>query len=67
MVWLTNPGKTSFIVVPVSDSSAVGDAVAALTVLGYNSNEIAQTLKTIDTNGMNTEQIIKTVLRKMVR
>ena len=41
--------------------------MAALTVLGYNSNEIAQTLKTIDTNGMNTEQIIKTVLRKMVR
>ena len=54
-------------VVPVSDNSAVGDAVAALTVLGYNSNEIAQTLKTIDTNGMSTEQIIKTVLRKMVR
>ena len=53
--------------VPVSDNSAVGDAVAALTVLGYNSNEIAQILKGMDTNGMNTEQIIKTVLRRMVK
>lgn len=50
-----------------SDNSAVGDAVAALTVLGYNSNEIAQVLKTTDTNGMSTEQIIKTVLRRMVK
>ena len=51
----------------VSDNSAVGDAVAALTVLGYSSNEIAQILKTTDTAGMNTEQIIKTVLRRMVK
>ena len=53
--------------VPASDNSAVGDAVAALTVLGYGSNEIAQILKTTDTNGMSTEQIIKTVLRRMVK
>ena len=53
--------------VPASDNSAVGDAVAALTVLGYGSNEIAQVLKTTDTNGMSTEQIIKTVLRRMVK
>ncbi len=50
-----------------SDNSAVGDAVAALTVLGYGSNDIAQVLKTTDTNGMSTEQIIKTVLRRMVK
>lgn len=54
-------------VIPASDNSAVGDAVAALTVLGYSSNEIAQVLKTTDTAGMNTEQIIKTVLRRMVK
>lgn len=54
-------------VIPAGDNSAVGDAVAALTVLGYNSNEIAQVLKTTDTAGMNTEQIIKTVLRRMVK
>ena len=53
--------------VPASDNSAVGDAVAALTVLGYGSNEIAQVLKTTDTSGMSTEQIIKTVLRRMVK
>ena len=52
---------------PISDNSAVGDAVAALTVLGYNSNEIAQVLKTTDVGGMSTEQIIKTVLRRMVK
>ena len=50
-----------------ADNSAVGDAVAALGVLGYNANEIAQILKTTDTAGMDTEQIIKTVLRRMVR
>lgn len=54
-------------VAAVSDNSAVGDAVAALTVLGYSSNDIAQVLKSTDTNGMNTEQIIKTVLRRMVK
>lgn len=50
-----------------SDNSAVGDAVAALTILGYNSNEIAQVLKKIDTGGMTTEQIIKAVLRNIVK
>ena len=52
---------------PAADNTAVGDAVAALTVLGYGSNEIAQVLKTTDTSGMSTEQIIKTVLRRMVK
>lgn len=50
-----------------TDNSAVGDAVAALTILGYNSNEIAQVLKQIDTTGMTTEQIIKAVLRNIVK
>ncbi len=50
-----------------TENGAVGEAVAALTVLGYNSNEIAQVLKVTDTNGMSTEQIIKAVLRRMVK
>lgn len=50
-----------------SDNSAVGHAVAALTILGYNSNEIALVLKRIDTAGMTTEQIIKAVLRNIVK
>ena len=52
---------------PATDNTAVGDAVAALTVLGYSSNDIAQVLKTTDISGMTTEQIIKTVLKRMVR
>ncbi len=51
----------------VSDNSAVGDAVAALGVLGYNPSEIAQILKTTDTASMSTEEIIKAVLKRMVK
>jgi len=42
------------------------DAVAALMVLGYNTNEINSALKKIDTSGLSVEQIIKAVLRNMV-
>lgn len=62
----TDSGFTAPSAVP-SDNSAVGDAVAALGVLGYNANEIAQVLKTTDTAGMSTEEIIKTVLKRMVK
>ena len=47
--------------------SAVSDALAGLTVLGYSSAEIAPVLKTLDTQGMSAEQIIKTVLKQMVK
>lgn len=53
--------------VPVSDQSAVNDAVAALTVLGYSSAELAPLLKKLDLNDMSTEQIIKAVLKQMVK
>lgn len=46
---------------------AVNDALAGLTVLGYSSAEIAPVLKKIDTQGMTAEQIIKTVLKQMVK
>lgn len=49
------------------ESSAVSDAVAALTVLGYSSSELAPLLKKIDIDGMSTEQIIKAVLKQMVK
>ena len=45
----------------------VGDAMAALTVLGYSSAEIAPVLKMLDTSAMSAEQIIKAVLKQMVR
>lgn len=45
----------------------VGDAMAALTVLGYSTAEIAPVLKMLDTSAMSAEQIIKAVLKQMVR
>lgn len=52
---------------PAGDSSAVGDALAALTILGYSSAEVAPILKQLDTATMSTEQIIKAVLKQMVK
>ena len=45
----------------------VSDAITALSVLGYSSAEVAPVLKTLDLSGMSAEQIIKAVLRQMVR
>ena len=55
---------------PVSAAAsggAVNDALAGLGVLGYSSAEIAPALKTLDTEGMSAEQIIKAVLKQMVK
>ncbi len=54
-------------VVPTGESGAVKDAVTALSVLGYSSSEIAPLLKKLDLSGMTTEQIIKAVLKSMVK
>lgn len=45
----------------------VSDALAALTVLGYSNAEIAPVLKKLDTSGMSAEEIIKAVLKQMVK
>lgn len=50
-----------------SESSAVNDAVAALTVLGYANADIAAALKKIDLEGASTEQIVRAVLKQMVK
>ena len=50
-----------------AENSQVNDALTALTVLGYSSAEVAPVLKTLDVGGMSAEQIIKTVLRQMVK
>lgn len=47
--------------------SNISDAMTALGVLGYSSTEIAPVLKQLDLSGMSAEQIIKTVLRQMVK
>ena len=57
-------------VAPVSvqaADSAVNDALAGLTVLGYSGAEIAPVLKKLDTQNMTAEQIIKAVLKQMVK
>ena len=50
-----------------AENSSVNDALTALTVLGYSSAEVAPVLKQMDLTGMNAEQIIKAVLRHMVK
>lgn len=42
--------------------SAVNDAAAALTVLGYTQGEISAALRTVDTTGLTVEEIIRCVL-----
>ncbi len=49
------------------DSSAVSDAIAGLSVLGYSSAEIGPALKKLDIESMTAEQIIKAVLKQMVK
>ena len=51
----------------VKANENVNDALTALTVLGYSSAEVGPILKVLDTAGMNAEQIIKAVLRHMVK
>ena len=48
-------------------SDALNDAAAGLAVLGYSSTEIASVINKLDTASMTAEQIIKTVLRQMVK
>ncbi len=50
-----------------ASGGAVNDALAGLGVLGYSSAEIAPVLKTMNTEGMSAEQIIKAVLKQMVK
>ena len=50
-----------------ASGGAVNDALTGLGVLGYSSAEIAPVLKTLDTEGMSAEQIIKAVLKQMVK
>ncbi len=62
------PEMPSFAAAPSGNAApAVNDALAGLTVLGYSSAEIAPVLKRIDTRDMTAEQIIKTVLKQMVK
>ena len=58
----------AFSAAPVqTGGSAVNDALAGLTVLGYSSAEIAPILKKLDTQDMTAEQIIRSILKQMVK
>ena len=52
---------------PAAEGGNRADAMAALAVLGYSSMEINAALKSLDTGGMSTEDIVKAVLRQMVQ
>lgn len=43
--------------------SVISEATAALAVLGYSSVEITNALRSIDTDGMTVEEIVKAVLK----
>ena len=49
------------------NDSSMADAMAALGVLGYSSAELSPALKKIDPAGMSAEEIIKAVLKQMVK
>lgn len=53
--------------VAVAGGSAVNDALTGLAVLGYSSAEITPIMKQIDAAGMTAEQIIRAVLKQMVK
>ena len=55
------------ITVSAYGSDALNDAAAGLAVLGYSSAEIAPVINKLDTASMTAEQIIKTVLKQMVK
>jgi len=59
--------QTPTVSAALGDSKNINDAVAALVMLGYSNSEIAPVLKEINAASMTSEQIIKTVLKKMVR
>lgn len=52
---------------PAGAGSKLGDAAAALAVLGYGSAEISSALKNVDTENNTLEDIIKLSLKQMVK
>ncbi len=50
-----------------ASGSAVAEATAALTVLGYSTQEINAAMRGVDTAGLSTEDIIRQVLRNSVK
>ncbi len=51
----------------VSDTSALSDAKNALLVLGYSRGEVSKILSSFSTAGMDTEDIIKEALNRLMK
>ena len=60
------PGASSITGLKV-EASPVSDAVSALTSLGYKAQEASQMVRLVATEGLTTEEIIKTALQSMVK
>lgn len=50
-----------------AQGGVMNDVMTALAVLGYSGSDVAPALKSLDADGMTAEQIIKAVLKQMVR
>lgn len=48
-------------------AAKINDAAAALAVLGYSQGEISAALRSIDTQALSTEEIIREILKQSVR
>lgn len=62
---VSDPG--AFSPAPAGDQSKLGDAAAALAVLGYSTPEINAALKQITADDLSLEDIIKAALKQMMR
>lgn len=51
----------------VTGNSNITDATAALTVLGYSAAEINSALRNIDTENLGVEEIVRQVLKQMMK
>ena len=61
------PNFTPSAVVSSGGSAALNDALTGLAVLGYGTAEINAALKNTDIAGLSAEEIIKAVLKQMVK
>ena len=58
---------SDFAVSVKTDNSKLGDASAALAVLGYSTSEINSALKKVDVDSLSLEEIIKAALKLMIK
>jgi len=61
------PGGANVTSLKTAGSTPVSDAVSALVSLGYKAQEASQMVRSVEVDGLNTEDIIKAALQSMVR